>query len=369
MDFIISREALLKPLNLVAGVVERRQTLPILSNVLLCVEGNRLSLTGTDLEVELIGRVTLESSGAAGSITLPARKLVDICKSLPDGSDLHFSLSEQKMQVRSGSSRFTLSTLPAVDFPSVEDGPESFSFSVSPVELKRAIEDTAFAMAQQDVRYYLNGMLWEVFDGGMRVVATDGHRLALSDLYSEAVKVDQTQQMILPRKGVLELARLLVSGEDTSVEVVFGSNHVQVKTESFVFTSKLIDGKFPDYKRVLPKGGDKIVISDRDGLKQAFNRAAILSNEKYRGVRMLLSSGVLQVTANNPEQEEAEDQLVVEYDGDELEIGFNVTYLLDVLGVISGKSVKLTLLDANSSALVQDASRDAALYVVMPMRL
>ncbi len=368
MKFVISREALLKPLNLVAGVVERRQTLPILSNVMLELEGDQLSITGTDLEVELVGRVKLETAAESGGvITVPARKLADICKSLPDGSDIEFTLDDQKVVVRSGRSRFSLSTLSANDFPNVEESPGSQSFSVKQGDLKRLIDRTGFAMAQQDVRYYLNGMLWEVQSGHLRVVATDGHRLALCTLSAD-IDVTETLQVILPRKGVIELARLLMN-ENDDVEVVIGSNHIRATTEEFTFTSKLVDGKFPDYERVLPKASTKTVFGSRDELRQAFTRTSILSNEKYRGVRLLLTGGNIQIIANNPEQEEAEENVTVDYQGEQLEIGFNVSYLLDVLGVLSGESVKLSLGDANSSALLEESEEGDSMYVVMPMRL
>lgn len=370
MKFSISRDALIKPLNLVAGVVERRQTLPILSNMRISVEGESLSLTGTDLEVELVANIELTDQGAdfqQGQITVPGRKLVDICKALPDGADLKFSLDENKLIIRSGRSRFSLSTLPASDFPGVEQGKNGQQFELKQGDLKRLIDRTSFAMAQQDVRYYLNGMLFEVSQDLLRAVATDGHRLAMAT-FEGAVAVEQDAQVIVPRKGVVELARLLIH-EDEPASLIVGTNHIRVATRGFTFTSKLIDGKFPDYERVLPRGTTKTVIGSREELKQAFARAAILSNEKYRGIRMLLANGALTITANNPEQEEAEETVAVDYEGPGLEIGFNVSYILDVLGVVSGEEVKFLLSDANSSALIEDAVEGDCQYVVMPMRL
>lgn len=367
MKFVIARDALLKPLNLVAGVVERRQTLPILANVLLVLDGDRLSLTGTDLEVELVGRVQLESAGVDGEVTVPARKLVDICKSLPDGCTIEFSVSDGKVLVKSGRSRFTLSSLPARDFPNVEDSMGTHQFTVLQGQMKRLIERTSFAMAQQDVRYYLNGMLWELSESGLRVVATDGHRLAMCTLEAD-LKIDSPTQIILPRKGVLELSRLL-QDENGDIAVVIGNNHIRATTVDFTFTSKLVDGKFPEYERVLPRNADKTVLGSRTELRQAFTRTAILSNEKYRGVRLLLSDHSLQIVANNPEQEEAEEVVPVDYSGDSVEIGFNVSYLLDVMGVLNGEQVKLSLSDPNSSALLEESEDGDSLYVVMPMRL
>lgn len=367
MKFTISREALIKPLNLVAGVVERRQTLPILANVLLVLDGDRLSLTGTDLEVELVGRVQLPSPGESGEVTVPARKLVDICKSLPEGSEINFTAEDGKVTVKAGRSRFTLSTLPAREFPNVEDSMGTHQFTIKQGQLKRLIDRTGFAMAQQDVRYYLNGMLWELNGQQLRVVATDGHRLALCTL-PEKVGVNGDTQVILPRKGVLEMARLLLE-EDEDIAIVIGSNHIRATTDEFTFTSKLVDGKFPDYQRVLPRSPNKIVLGSRLDLRQAFTRTAILSNEKYRGVRLKLTDNSLDIVANNPEQEEAEEAVPVDYQGEALEIGFNVSYLLDVLGVLSGEQIKLSLSDPNSSALLEESEEGDSLYVVMPMRL
>ncbi len=368
MKFVISREALLKPLNLVAGVVERRQTLPILANILLVVDEERVSLTGTDLEVELVGRVVLSVAAVeSGEVTIPARKLVEICKSLPEGSDIEFTSTEGKVTVKSGRSRFTLSTLPAREFPNVEDSMGTLKFTVKQGQLKRLIERTSFAMAQQDVRYYLNGMLWELDAKQIRVVATDGHRLAMCTLATD-LDITEVTQVILPRKGVIELSRLLLD-EEAEIAVVIGSNHIRATTDEFTFTSKLVDGKFPDYKRVLPKAADKVLLGSRQELRQAFSRTAILSNEKYRGVRLKLTDNNLEIVANNPEQEEAEEIVSVEYQGDSLEMGFNVGYLLDVLGVLSGEKIKLSLADPNSSALLEESEDGDSLYVVMPMRL
>ncbi|MCD8523809.1 MAG: DNA polymerase III subunit beta [Saccharospirillaceae bacterium] len=366
MKFVISREALLRPLQLVAGVVEKRQTLPVLSNVLLEVKGQQLSLTGTDLEVELVGRVTLDEVGQEGEITVPAKKLMDICRSLPDGAQIEIEQEEQRVNVRSGRSRFTLSTLPATEFPNVDNIAGEQSFTLEQSSLRRVIDRTSFAMAQQDVRYYLNGMLFEVNANGLRTVSTDGHRLATC--YVAMSGPDTAQQIILPRKGVLEMAKLLTDPE-SSVTLSLSTNHLRARTENFTFTSKLVDGKFPDYSRVIPKNGSNVMLADRMELRQVFNRTAILSNEKYRGVRLVLDTDLLKVFANNPEQEEAEESVAVEYKGDALEMGFNVSYLQDVMSVLDTQQVKMTLSDANSSALLEEPEGGDAMYVVMPMRL
>ena len=367
MRFVISREALIKPLQLVAGVVERRQTMPVLSNILLVAADGMLSMTGTDLEVELVARIPLHDLAEPGSVTIPARKLMDICKSLSDNALVEVDVSDDKARIKAGRSRFSLATLPAADFPNVEDSPEALTISLPQSALRQLIEKTGFSMAQQDVRYYLNGMLLEVRDSTLRAVSTDGHRLATCTTPVEA-DAALDHQIIVPRKGILELARLLQGG-DSPVTLVIGASHIRAVVGDFTFTSKLVDGKFPDYNRVIPRNGDKVLLGDRQELRQVFTRIAILSNEKYRGVRLNLSSGMLQVTANNPEQEEAEETLAVDYDGQDLEIGFNVNYLLDVLSILNSDVVRLILSDANSSALVQGFDEKDALYVVMPMRM
>ena len=366
MHFVISREALLKPLQLVSGVVERRQTLPVLSNVLLVLNNDELSLTGTDLEVELVGRTRVATANTHGAVTVPARKLLDICKSLSDDAMVEVSLDEKKLLVKSGRSRFTLVTLPSSEFPNVEEEPDTFSLTLPQKKLGELIDSTSFAMAQQDVRYYLNGMLFEVSPDYLRVVSTDGHRLAMETLESKN-DIASVQQLILPRKGVMELARLLEDEGD--ITLVFGQNHIRAAVADFTFTSKLVDGKFPDYNRVLPQGGNKVILGDCQALKQGFSRASILSNEKYRGVRVVLTNGELRIFANNPEQEEAEEVVAVDYQGDELEMGFNVSYLIDVLSTLRSRQAKITLLDANNSALIESGDESDAIYVVMPMRL
>ncbi|MBQ0720601.1 MAG: DNA polymerase III subunit beta [Gammaproteobacteria bacterium] len=369
MKFSVSKETFVKQLQMVVGVVERRQTLPILANVLISLKDGELALTGTDLEVEIVSRAASETGAElSGEITVPARKLLDICRSLPDGVDIKFSTNDKgRVVITSGRSRFTLSTLPAEEFPNVEDGAENFEFSLPAKNLKHLIDSTSFAMAHQDVRYYLNGMLWEVSGSKLNGVATDGHRLAISSIELPGETASNPVQAILPRKGVVELSRLLV--DEGEITISLGDAHLRVRGSDFHFTSKLVDGAYPDYDKVLPKGGSLVIRGDRDGLRQAFSRAAILSNEKYRGVRLLLNDNLLNIIANNPEQEEAQEEVTVSYTGPELEVGFNVNYILDVLNTLAGEEVVFILSDANSSALIQDPADEAASYVIMPMRL
>lgn len=368
MKFSIQRESMLKPLQTITGVVERRQTLPVLSNLLLSVSTDGLSMTATDLEVEMIARVSLEGA-EAGDITLPARKLVDICKALPEGVQIDIVYDEEKERVtiKSGRSRFNLTTLPVSEFPNIEEVKGVFEFEVPQNVLKQLIDNTAFAMAQQDVRYYLNGLLFEIDSGMIRTVATDGHRLAVCE-HTANVSPGEKIQVILPRKGVMELARLL-SDEDEPVKMTVGNNHVCVVLKEYSFTSKLIDGKFPDYQRVIPRDSDKDVTADHELLKQALVRTSILSNEKYRGIRLRLQDGLIQAQANNPEMEEAEEEIEVQYTGPKLEIGFNVSYLLDALNVIDTPNVTLALGDSNSSCVMRPEGQTTCTYVIMPMRL
>ena len=366
MKFSVSRDDLLRPQHLAAGVVERRQTLPVLANVLIVLEGDRLTLTGTDSEVEVVARLKLSETGESGETTVSARKLVDIVRSLPDGATIQISESDNKLILKSGHSRFSLSTLPSTNFPNVEASAAQLEFSCAKQTIKQLIDSTAFAMAHQDVRYYLNGMLWEIQPGQLRCVATDGHRLAMCTKAVE-VKPSERVQVIVPRKGVLELSRML--DDDGDVTVAIGDKHIQVNTPSFSFTSKLVDGKFPDYERVLPRGGKNVLIGDREEMKQAFSRSSILSNEKYRGVRLTLTDGLMTLVANNPEQDEAEEQVLVDYHGDALEIGFNVGYLLDIANAIKTDKLQATFVDADTSALVEEPEGGDVAYVIMPMRL
>ena len=365
MKFSAVREAILAPLQAVIGVVERRQTMPILANILVAGRGNELALTATDLEVELVARaqVTLQQGG---EITLPGRKLLDIVRALPEGATVTFSLEGERVTVKSGKSRFTLATLPASDFPTVEDIKAPQPLTISQAVLKRLLDKTHFSMAQQDVRYYLNGMLMEIAENVLRTVATDGHRLAFCEAVAEGT-TGAPQQVIVPRKGVLELQRLL--GNEGTVELAIGTNHIRAQIGDIRFTSKLIDGRFPEYGRVIPANPPKQIKADREMLRAALQRAAILSNEKYRGIRLSVKLNALVLQSHNPEQEEAEEELEIVYAGEEVEIGFNVNYLLDALAAVDGNEVELGLTDANNSCLLTSAATAGTKYVVMPMRL
>lgn len=369
MKFTIQREALLKPLQFIIGVVERRQTLPVLSNVLLNVQKDQISMTATDLEIEIVSTTPLDVV-ETGTTTLPARKFLDIVRALPEDAQIQLSLEDDKDRVliRSGKSRFNLALLSADDFPNIEEINSSFEFELAQSTLQQLIDKTQFAMAQQDVRYYLNGLLMEITEGSVKTVATDGHRLAYCETDAD-VKPSDKIQVIIPRKGVIELAKLLDDSAEPA-KIRIGTNHLQVNIPGVRFTSKLIDGRFPDYDRVIPKHGDKDVSADRDNLRQALARTSILSNEKYRGIRIKLSNGLLQSQAHNPEMEEAEEEVEVSYKGESLEIGFNVNYIMDALAVIPTATVNLTFGDSNSSCLITPDNGDInCQYVIMPMRL
>jgi len=366
MKISANRDDLLKPLQQIVSVVERRQTLPILANVLIAVKDKQLSLTATDLEVELRTSAPVEFSGET-EFTLPARKLMDICKALPESAPITLDIEGEKAVLRSGRGRYSLGMLPAQDYPSIEPAKASEKFILPVGVVKRLIDKTQFAMAQQDVRYYLNGLLLEIRPGRVRAVATDGHRLALCDAaFDSATGMDL--QVILPRKAVIELGRLLVDS-DAEAQFEISNSHMRVNLGHSSFTTKLIDGRFPDYERVMPSGETSLMLADKDSLKQALARTAILSNEKYRGIRFRLSDGLLHLQAHNPEQDEAEEEIEVDYRGAEMTIGFNVGYLLDVLGALDGDQVQMDVIDSNSSSLVTQKGSNECRYVVMPMRL
>ena len=366
MRFSLQREVFLKPLTQVVNVVERRQTLPVLANLLAQVQDGQLSLTGTDLEVEMVARTQVDDA-QDGETTIPARKLFEIVRALPDGSKVTVSQSGDKITVQAGRSRFSLASLSANDFPAIDDVETTERIRVPEAALKELIERTSFAMAQQDVRYYLNGLLFDLGESRLRCVATDGHRLALCEAPLDA-DIATKRQIILPRKGVTELQRLLEGG-DRELELELDRSHLRVKRDDVTFTSKLIDGRFPDYEAVIPIGADREVTVHREVLRAALQRAAILSNEKYRGVRVEVSPGQLRISAHNPEQEEAQEEIEAQTTVDDLAVGFNVNYLQDALGALRDEEVVLQLRAANSSALVREAGSEKCRHVVMPLRL
>lgn len=368
MKFSTQRETLLSPLQHVVGAVERRQTSPILGNVLIEADDDHLIITASDSEIEMQARVDIHID-QKGATTVPARKLLEICKHLPDSARVDFDNAGDKVVFKSGRSKFTLATLSAEEFPKVEelDSPQRVVLTAN--VLHQCIRNTAFSMAQQDVRFYLNGMLLEIGAERLSCVATDGHRLAYAQCTTDA-EPETPVRAIIPRKSVNELMRLLSSVEPTDeVTLLITAQHLQVQVGQVRLSTKLIDGRFPDYNRVIPIDGNKELLIDCHSLKQSLTRASVLSNEKYRGVRIALKTGTLVISSNNPDQEEAIDELEVDYSGDSAEIGFNVTYLLDVLNSLDTDNARILLKDGNSSALITPETTNDSKYVVMPMRL
>jgi len=366
MRFTLPRSAFLKTLNQVVNVVERRHTLPVLGNFLVHVRDGRLSLNSTDMEVEMVSRIDVEDS-QEGQTTIPARKLFEIIRALPDDSRVTVTQNNEKVTVQAARSRFSLATLPASDFPSMDESETDLKIAIQEKDLKELIERTAFAMGQQDVRQYLNGLLFDLREKTLRCVATDGHRLALSQTELET-DTGQNRQIVVPRKGVLELQRLLESG-DQSVELEIGHNHIRVRRGDMVFTSRLIDGRFPDYEMVLPVGADQEVKVDRENLRASLQRVMILSNEKYCPVRIEIEPGQIKISAHNQEQEEAQEEIAVDTNVENLVIGFNANYLLDTLSALREEQVLIYLRDASASALVRELSHDRTRHVVMPLRV
>ena len=369
MKVTVKRSVLLKPLQMVSGVVERKQTMPILANVLLTAKDNTLSLTATDLELELIGTVGVEEVGIAGATTVSARKLLDICRALPDEAILTLEQEGAHVVLRSGRSRFLLATLPAEEFPAVESATFTTELSISESRLRKLASSVHFAMGQQDVRHYLNGALFDIDQGSIKCVATDGHRLAFSQLGDIAADIAPVR-VILPRKSVIELMRLLDANSDERVQVSIGENHFRVQSADFTFTSRLVMAQYPDYERLIPRQAGNRVLTGREALRQALVRASILSGDKFRGVRLQLDNNLLRVVANNPEQEEAEDSIQMDYQGDPMEIGFNVAYLLDVVSSMAADQIQWSFNNPDGGVLMESSvADDSSLYVVMPMRL
>src|SRR5712692_4936413 len=361
------RDELLTPLAAVSGIIERRHTLPILSNVLIDGSGEALSFLATDIEIQISARSELGSAHEARALTVGARKLLDILRAFPEDTEVSLQLQDKRLLVKAGRSRFTLQTLPAEDFPRLAKAPgEVARFALPQKALRRVLGLVQYAMAQQDIRYYLNGLLMVVEGGELKLVATDGHRLAFTSLPLSANL--PRQEAIVPRKTVVELVKLLAESDD-EVRIELSATQAAFSFGAIELVSKLIDGKFPDYTRVIPTQHKNRLQAEREPLRQALQRAAILSNEKFRGVRWVLTDGSLKIVSSNADQEEAQEELEVRYAGDALDIGFNVNYLLDVLNNVSGKELECAFGDSSSSALISYASEKGFKYVVMPMRI
>lgn len=368
MNINIQKETLEQPLSQIIGVVEKRQTLPILGNVYLELAQNKLTLIGSDLETEITTRVD-NVGGQDGKTTVSARKLFDICRSLPNESQLSLIVEENnKMVVKAGKSRFSLQTLNAIDYPRLEETQWKQEFTLSQQQLNKLLTRTSFSMAQQDVRYFLNGLLIEIHNDHILSVATDGHRLAKTQISVDPLGIDLVQS-IVPRKAVLEIAKFLDGNSEDKVDVKLNASHILIQSGNFMFISKLIDGRFPDYEKVIPANLDKHIIIDRSKLIDILTRAAILSNEKFRGVSLSVAQNLLTVQSHNPDQEHAKDEMEVNYEGEAIEIGFNVNYLLEALKACDSDNIDLGLLDPNTSCTFHAEASDDTLYLIMPMRL
>ncbi|MGH8546426.1 MAG: DNA polymerase III subunit beta [Gammaproteobacteria bacterium] len=366
MKLSIERERLLSPLQNLSGILDRNQSTPILGHVLVSAREDSVSCSATDMEVELV--VVIEQGATEpGEITLPGRKLLDICRALPSGCRIDISWQGGQTAIGSGRSRFTLQTLPAAEFPSFTAFSPRAIFDISSPQLRVLLEETHFAMAQQDVRYYLNGLLLEVGARRIRAVATDGHRLALKDIEAETAVVE-SMQIIVPRKAVIELLKML-DGDNGEANLSISDNHFQVKTANGMLTSKLIDGRYPDYERVLPLNTNKVVIADRELLRQGLARSAILCADRFKGVRISLDRDTLRSCGENAEREESEEQIEVSYNDELLEVGFNIIYLIDALAAIKTSRVRLEFKDTSSSCVIKPDGDSTNVYVVMPMRI
>ena len=366
MKFIINRELLLTPLQQIVNVIEKRQTMPILANVLFRLEKNKLTLTGTDLEVQIVAKVALDNE-IEGSITIPARKLLDICRLLPSAANIKFELVEGKLKIHSGRSRFSVSTLSADEYPDFEMSAMDCQFTMQASQLKKALDKTTFCMANQDVRYYLNGIMLSIFNQQLKLVGSDGHRLSV---YED--KIDQETgielRIIIPRKGVLELERLL-DDQEQEVLVEFSRNNIRVVIDNLIFSAKLVDSKYPDFSKVFEQSFHNPIHVQKQILKEALTRVAILSNEKFRGVEFVIDGNNLLISTNNPEHEEAEEGIAIEYQGEPLSIAFNSQYVLDAVANLDSELAVLTIAENSSCCFIEEPSEQKYKFIVMPMRL
>ena len=368
MKFTTEKNEIVEALQMGASIAERRQTIPILANLRIVARDGKVEITATDLEIQIKTLTEVKKVVEEGEITVSARKMSELCRSLPDNEALEFDLNNGKLTVSSKNFHADFATISALDFPELESKEETNSLSISSSALQRLLNKTAFCMASQDVRYYLNGLLVEYKGGEVNAVATDGHRLALATSPLDKTITIDGERQILPRKAVLELSKILRQ-ENEDIKITFGNSSLSIQDENLDFSTKLIDGKFPDYEKVLPSGDPNSLEVSKESLQSALSRASVLSNEKYRGVRFALDKNTLKLTANNPEKESAEELLDVNYNGNPMEIGFNIGYLLDVLGTIETDNVELNFYGEESSCLIREPGNQAEVYVIMPMRL
>jgi len=368
MKLTISRETLLEQLIHVVGAVEKKHTSKILENLLIQVSNTELQLVGTDLEIEMCSKLEIQAE-TAGKTTTPAKKLFDICKALPANCFILLETDDkQRLHIKGLRSHFELSTLPADEYPLLDDIPIKQEINIPEKKLKSLLDNVSFSMANQDVRYYLNGLLLEFIDSTILAVSTDGHRLAVSEYVSDEPS-SKNLKIIVPRKGILELSRLLDPSTELPVTLQISDNHIRIQKDGIRFTSKLIDGKYPDYQAAIPSNSKFLLELERDKFRDTLARVAILSNEKFRGIRIGLKNNLMTLHSNNPENESAEEEIDIKYSGDEFEIGFNVSYLLEAVNHLDSETIALELSTPDSSALLHSIEDTNTRYVVMPIRL
>lgn len=366
-DLTLSKDQLLTPLLMVSGAVDKKQSLAILSNILLCVSDSAISLTATDLEMEITARVPCHSNQPTGKITIPAKKFIDIIRSLDDASEPTISFKSGTVVIKSGRSQFKLATLPAEDFPSSEDEVSEVEFSLPRADLIHLFQSTHFAMSQQDVRVFLNGLLLELDSQMITSVATDGHRMAVCKLACS--HLSSHHRFLIPKKGVQEILRLLNTVSDETISISAGKSYFKLSTDEYSFQSRLIEARFPPYSKAIPRNQDKFVLLDRDLFKRALSRIVILAHEKSRAVLLQMQSGSLTLIANNQEQEEAMESIEAHTDGEDLKIGINASYLLDVLNYLPEGLVRLSMSNTDSSIMIESVQDEHYQYIIMPMKL
>jgi DNA polymerase-3 subunit beta len=366
MKFIINREEILTPLQQIVSVIEKRQTMPILSNVLIVIDDDQLILTGTDLEIQIIAKINI-TSATPGSITVPARKFLDICRLLPTGAEIKFEQLDDKVKILSNRSRFSLSCLPADNYPEFSESELENQFFINAGKFKKALDKTLFCMANQDVRYYLNGLLLNISNSKIKLVASDGHRLSIyEDTLDEGTGYEA--RIILPRKGVLELGRLL-DDPDAELKVEFSNNNIRIFIKNLIFSAKLVDSKYPDFGKVFQQEFFNPIHIQKQILKDALTRVAILSNEKFKGITLDITPDSLRISTHNPEHDEAEEELVIEYEGEPLSIAFNAQYLQDAVSNLDSEIAVLTIASNASSCFIDEPNVCVYKFIVMPMRI
>jgi|TARA_B100000530_G_scaffold248222_1_gene162962 DNA polymerase-3 subunit beta len=365
MDFYITKEEVVKSINLTLGVVEKRQTLPILSNVLFEVDESSLKLTATDLESEISTTSTISNFKSGGKITAPARKLSDLCRLMPDLAEIHFYLDGDNLKIETESGKYNLSTLPSEDFPVFETEDTQSQINISSQNLKNLITKTSFAMGNQDWRHYLNGLYMMIDDKVITTVATDAHRLAMATSSLNEASSESTSG-IVPRKSINEIGKL-VGDESENVVIQLGQTSIAANVSGTTFVSKLIEGKFPDYEQVIPSGESSLLVVDRKNFSESLSRVSVLSSEKYKGVRIITKKDSLNISANNPEKEQGEENLSCEYQGEEIDIAFNVNYLQEILSTIDSEKIEINFFGSEKSCLITDPNSENLKYVVMPL--